>query len=153
MSARMTDQTTTRPVDGSAIACTVEQSLLGEGVRWDARRKEMLRVDILAGRVYRDRIDENGGLVPVRTYTVPATVGAIAPIEGDDGWPLAAGRGFVHLRADGSTRTLDEATPPATRMNDGASDPQGRFWAGTLADEHNPAVERCTGSSAPAQPS
>ena len=23
-------------------------------------------------------------------------------------------------------------------MNDGACDPQGRFWAGTLADDHRP---------------
>ena len=137
MSGRMTDQTTTRPVGGSAIACTVEQTLLGEGVRWDARRNELLRVDILAARVYRDRIDDDGSLVPVRTYTVPGTVGAIAPIEGDDGWLLAAGRGFVHLRADGSTRTLTKVAPPGTRMNDGASDPQGRFWAGTLADDHH----------------
>ena len=137
VSARMTDQATNRPVGGSAIACTVEQTLLGEGVRWDARRSELLRVDILAGRVYRDRIDDDGSLVPVRTYTVPGTVGAIAPIDGDDGWLLAAGRGFVHLRADGSTRTLAEVAPPGTRMNDGACDPQGRFWAGTLADDHH----------------
>ena len=138
MSPGMTDQTTNRPVGGSAIACTVEQTLLGEGARWDARRGELVRVDILAGRVYRDRIDDDGGLVPVRTYTVPGTVGAIAPIEGDDGWLLAAGRGFVHLRADGSARTLTKVAPPGTRMNDGACDPQGRFWAGTLADDHHP---------------
>ncbi len=31
---------------------------------------ELLRVDILAGRVYRARVDEKGGLVPVRTYRV-----------------------------------------------------------------------------------
>ena len=48
----------------------------------------------------------------VRTYTVPGTVGAIAPIDGDEGWLLAAGRGFVHLSPDGSTRTLAEVAPP-----------------------------------------
>ena len=32
---------------GAAVACTTEQTLLGEGVRWDARRDELLRVDIL----------------------------------------------------------------------------------------------------------
>jgi len=36
---------------GVAVACTTEQTELGEGVRWDARRDELLRVDILAGRV------------------------------------------------------------------------------------------------------
>ncbi len=121
----------------AAVACTTEQTVLGEGVRWDANRGELLRVDILAGRVHRDRIGDDGALVPVRIYSLPGTVGAITPIEGDDGWLLAAGRGFVHLRPDGSTRTLAEVAPPETRMNDGACDAQGRFWAGTLADDHH----------------
>jgi sugar lactone lactonase YvrE len=123
---------------GAAVACTTEQVVLGEGARWDARRDELLRVDIAAGRVYRDRVADDGGLVPVRAYTVPGTVGAIAPIDGDDGWLLAAGRGFVHLRPDGSRRTIAEVAPAGTRMNDAACDPQGRFWAGTLADDHHP---------------
>ena len=117
-----------------AVACTTEQTLLGEGARWDARRDELLRVDILAGRVYRDRIADDGGLIPVRTYDVGGTVSAIAPIDGDDGWLLAADRGFAHLSSDGSVRRLADVAPPGTRMNDGACDPKGRFWAGTLAD-------------------
>ncbi len=121
-----------------AVACTTEQNELGEGARWDARRNELLRVDIVAGRVYRDQLDDDGGLVAVREYTVPGTVGAIAPIEGDDGWLLAAGRGFVHLSPDGSLRQVaDQVSPPGTRMNDAACDPQGRMWAGTLADDHH----------------
>lgn len=120
-----------------AVACTTEQTLLGEGARWDARRGELLRVDILAGRVYRDEIGEDGGLVPVRTYQAPGTVGAIAPVEGDEGWLLAAGRGFAHLSPDGSLRRLGEVAPAGTRMNDAACDPQGRFWAGTLADDQH----------------
>ena len=61
----------------------------------------------------------------------------IAPIEGDEGWLLGAGRGFVHLAPDGTHRTIAEVSPAGTRMNDGACDPQGRFWAGTLADDHH----------------
>jgi sugar lactone lactonase YvrE len=120
-----------------AIACTTEQTLLGEGARWDARRDELLRVDILAGRVYRDRCAADGALAPIRSYRIPGTVGAVAPIDGDDGWLLAAGRGFVHLAPDGSLTPLAEVTQVGTRMNDGACDPQGRFWAGTLADDHH----------------
>jgi sugar lactone lactonase YvrE len=118
------------------VACTTEQTLLGEGARWDARRGELLRVDILAGRVYRDRVDADGGLLPVGSYEVPGTVGAIAPVQGDDGWLLAAGRGFVYLSPTGSLVTLAEVARAGTRMNDGACDPQGRFWAGTIADDH-----------------
>jgi sugar lactone lactonase YvrE len=120
-----------------AIACTTEQALLGEGARWDARRDELLVVDILAGRVYRGRVADDGGLSLVRAYQVPGTVGAIAPVQGDEGWLLAAGRGFVHLSPDGSLRRLAEVAPARTRMNDAACDPQGRFWAGTLADDHH----------------
>jgi sugar lactone lactonase YvrE len=31
-----------------------------------------------------------------------------------------------------------DVAPAGTRMNDGVSDPQGRFWAGTLADDLRP---------------
>jgi sugar lactone lactonase YvrE len=122
--------------DRVAVACTTEQTILGEGVRWDARRGELLRVDILAGRVYRDRVEDDGALVSVRVYELPSTVGMIAPVEGDDGWLLGAGRGFVYLAPDGTQRTIAEVAPARTRMNDGACDPQGRFWAGTVADDH-----------------
>jgi sugar lactone lactonase YvrE len=129
---------TNRIVDPVAVACSTEQALLGEGARWDGRREELLVVDILAGRVYRGRVADDGGLSLVRAYQVSGTVGAIAPVQGDDGWLLAAGRGFVHLSPDGSLRTLAEVAPAGTRMNDAACDPQGRFRAGTLADDHRP---------------
>jgi sugar lactone lactonase YvrE len=125
------------PAHAVAVACTTEQTLLGEGARWDARRGELLRVDILDGLVYRDRVDAEGGLVPVGSYRVPGTVGAIAPVQGDAGWLLAAGQGFFHLRPDGSLRLLAEVAPAGSRMNDGACDPAGRFWAGTLAHDHH----------------
>ena len=121
----------------AAVSCTSGQCLLGEGARWDARRNELLRVDILAGHVYRDCLDPVGGLVPVRTYQVPGTVGAVTPLDGDSGWLLAAGQGFTHLRLDGSLRPIAEVATAGTRMNDAACDPQGRLWAGTLADDHH----------------
>jgi sugar lactone lactonase YvrE len=122
-------------VTGDAVASTVSQALLGEGLRWDARRGELLAVDILAGRVYRGRVDETGGLSLLREYQVPGTVGAIVPVHGDEGWLLAAGRDFVQLSPDGSLSPVTRVAPAGTRMNDGACDPQGRFWAGTLAND------------------
>ncbi|MBV9798862.1 MAG: SMP-30/gluconolactonase/LRE family protein [Solirubrobacterales bacterium] len=121
-----------------ATAGTTEQTLLGEGARWDGRRDELLRVDIVAGRVYRDRVGDDGRLILVCTYEIPGTVGAVAPVEGDDGWLLAAGRGFTHLAPDGLLRPLVDVAPAGTRMNDAACDPQGRFWAGTMAHDHRP---------------
>jgi sugar lactone lactonase YvrE len=137
MDTRPNDPTDNGDVRAIAMACTSEQTRLGEGVRWDARRGELLRVDILAGRVYRDHVHDDGSLVSVRVYELPWTVGMITPVEGDDGWLLGAGRGFVYLAPDGAHRTIAEASPAGTRMNDGACDPQGRFWAGTLADDHH----------------
>jgi sugar lactone lactonase YvrE len=95
-------------------------------------------VDILAGRVYRGRVDHDGGLTLVRAYEVPGTVGAIVPVQSDEGWVLAAGRGFVHISPEGALQPMLEVAPVGTRMNDGACDPQGRFWAGTLADDFRP---------------
>ena len=39
--------------DSHAVACTSEQKHLGEGARWDARRDELLRVDIPTPRAIR----------------------------------------------------------------------------------------------------
>ncbi|MBI4932543.1 MAG: SMP-30/gluconolactonase/LRE family protein [Actinobacteria bacterium] len=124
-------------VESPALACTTEAAELGEGVRWDARRDELLWVDILRGLVFRANVLDDGSLQPVHTYELPMPVGAIAPVHGDDGWLLAAGRGFVHLAPDGTHRAIAEAAPAGARMNDAACDPQGRCWAGSLADDHH----------------
>ena len=120
------------------VACTTEQSQLGEGTRWDDRYHELLHVDILAGRIYRDKINDDGALSPVRTFEVPGTVGAIAPVENDEGWLLAADRSITYLRPDGERRPIAEIAPEGTRMNDAACDPQGRFWAGAIANDQQP---------------
>ena len=120
------------------VACTTEQSQLGEGTRWDDRYHELLHVDILAGRIYRDKINDDGALSPVRTFEVPGTVGAIAPVENDEGWLLAADRSITYLRPDGELRPIADIAPEGTRMNDAACDPQGRFWAGAIANDQQP---------------
>jgi len=120
------------------VACTTEQSQLGEGTRWDDRYQELLHVDILAGRIYRDKINDDGALSPVRTFEVAGTVGAIAPVENDEGWLLAADRSITYLRPDGELRPIAEIAPEGARMNDAACDPQGRLWAGTLANDQQP---------------
>jgi sugar lactone lactonase YvrE len=119
-------------------ARTTEQTQLGEGTRWDERYQELLHVDILAGRIYRHKISDDGDLSPVQIHQVPGTVGAIAPIENHHGWLLAAGRTISYLGPDGELRLIAEVAPEGSRMNDAACDQQGRFWAGTLADDQHP---------------
>jgi sugar lactone lactonase YvrE len=122
----------------SPVARTTDQAQLGEGTRWDDRYQELLHVDILAGRIFRHKINDDGALSPVQIHEVPGTVGAIAPIENDEGWLLAAGRTISYLHPSGELRLIAQLAPEGTRMNDAACDPQGRFWAGTLADDQHP---------------
>lgn len=123
--------------DQEAVLCSSGQTQLGEGIRWDERRDELLAVDILLGRVYRGRVRDDLSLELVIAYQLPEPVGMIAPVQGDEGWVLGTGRGFAYLAPDGAHRTIAQVAPPGTRMNDGACDPQGRFWGGTLADDHH----------------
>ena len=123
-----------------AIPSTTEQTMLGEGLRWDAQHGELLRLDIAAGQVFREHVADDGSLSPIRTYQLPGTVAAVAPVEGDRGWVLAADRGFAVLEADGAFRVIAEVAPEGSRMNDGAADPHGRFWAGTIGDRSNDGV-------------
>jgi sugar lactone lactonase YvrE len=132
----MPDSRTVNDMTRTARPGTTEQTLLGEGARWDARRDELLRVDIVAGQVFRDRVTADGSLELVRTYSLDGTVGAIVPIDGDDGWLLAAGSGFAYLAPNGDVRVFAEVVPDDSRMNDAVCDPQGRFWAGSLAHDH-----------------
>jgi sugar lactone lactonase YvrE len=131
----MMDPTTRDPQPG-AVACTTEQETLGEGARWDAERSEFLHVDIVRGLVWRHRVRSDGSLSLVRSYGIGEPVGAIAPIRGDDGWLLAAGRGFRHLAPDGTVSMITDVAPLGARMNDAVCDAAGRCWAGSLADDH-----------------
>ena len=66
--------------------------------------------------------------------------GAVAPATGG-GYVLAAGQGFLFLDDSGEMREAfaqPERGRTGVRMNDGACDPQGRFWAGTMAYDESP---------------
>ncbi len=128
--------TTTPPVP---VPCSRTPGLLSEGPRWDAQRGELLWVDIIGSRLHRARVAADGLLDEVAAIRFDRFVGAVAPaIHG--GYVLAAGGGF--LFADGSGKVRQLAQPEAgrsdVRMNDGACDPQGRFWAGTMALDESP---------------
>lgn len=104
---------------------------LGEGPIWDAASARLLWVDILQGRVH--RFDPVSGQDEIRDVGRP--VGAVTPAR-DGSLVLATSRGFERLDwKTGRVSTIAEveADRPANRMNDGACDPAGRFWAGTMA--------------------
>lgn len=123
----------------TVTACTAEPGLLSEGPRWDSDLSELLWVDVLAGQLHRGRLDADGQLRVVQTVHADGHLGAAAPAA-SGGYVLAAGPGFQHVDAGGALRELaqPEAGRTDVRMNDGACDPRGRFWAGTMAYDEAP---------------
>ncbi len=122
-----------------ATAWSTTPGLLSEGPRWHEERQELLWVDILGREMHRGRLAANGALEHLETISIDRHIGAVAPaIEG--GYVLAAGPGFLFVDDAGAIHELvqPEAGRPEVRMNDGACDPQGRFWAGSMAYDESP---------------
>ena len=121
------------------MPCSAISGTLSEGPRWHAERGELLWVDITASRLHRARVDDDRLLHEEAPLQFDRFVGAATPAA-DGGYVLAAGAGF--LFTDSSGKALELAQPEAgrddVRMNDGACDPQGRFWAGTMAHDETP---------------
>ena len=120
-------------------AWSLEPGLLSEGPRWHEERQELLWVDILGRGFHRATLKADGSPDEVRTMALDRHVGAVAPVTGG-GYVLAAGQGFLFVDETGSVAELaqPEAGNADVRMNDGACDPQGRFWAGTMAYDESP---------------
>jgi sugar lactone lactonase YvrE len=108
--------------------------VLGEGPCWDVDREELLWVDIAESRLHRAGLGAEGHLAATTTTQLDRPVAAVAPVAGG-GHILAAGSGFVFADSSGRMRELaqPEARRAEVRMNDGACDARGRFWAGTMA--------------------
>ncbi len=106
---------------------------LGEGARWVDGR--LVYVDILAGRLL-EVADLPGPRAAREIARLDVPLGAVAPIGDRPGrWIAAAGTGIALLAPDGRLDWLarpEERAPVAMRMNDGACDPHGRFWAGSM---------------------
>jgi sugar lactone lactonase YvrE len=113
-------------------------AILGEGPVWDARRGELLWVDIAAGAV-NAYAPETGA---TRQIELGESVGCVA-LTRDAGTVVGALRsGWYWVDLADGTKELIAPLPDGAanqRFNDGAVDASGRFWAGTLEDgEENP---------------
>ena len=109
------------------------QEIIGEGHRWDELNNELVWVDILGRKIY--RLDQNNA--SRSTIELPSDVG-VAELKPDGSYILAVREGFASVDADGTNYQLifkfPEGSDPQVRMNDGACDAMGRFWAGTMHD-------------------
>ncbi|QDC11193.1 SMP-30/gluconolactonase/LRE family protein [Oceanicola sp. D3] len=108
---------------------------LGEGPVWDVSDQALWWADISGGKIHCTRED---GSDEVFDFGEP--VGCIARREAG-GLIVAAKSGFYQFKPETLTRTFltdPEAHMPGNRFNDGGTDMQGRFWAGTMKDGGDP---------------
>lgn len=115
------------------VTCVVDaHAQIGEGAVWDDAEQVLYWVDIPAGEVH--RFDPATG--EDRAWTVGEAVGSLA-VRSPAGLVLATRTGFW-LYDPGTGERIGVADPepdrPDSRFNDGATDPAGRFWAGTMKD-------------------
>jgi sugar lactone lactonase YvrE len=107
--------------------------MLGEGPVWDSVRRRLLWVDIVAGALFEGTLADE--LIHVTDRMVfPGSVGAVA--VGDDGSLLVAAHETLVVVHPNGTRTDGARVVPAgrrARLNDGGTDPDGRFLVGTLS--------------------
>lgn len=103
---------------------------VGEGPVWDAEHATVMWVDILRGLIH--RLEPRSG--QTRTIHIGQPVGSAHP-RASGGLVLAAGTGFATVAGDGTefqSLASVENGRAGMRMNDGACDAAGRFWAGTM---------------------
>ena len=106
------------------------QNVLGEGPLWNARQQALYWLDIKQSQLFSYAPAQN----EVKCYDVHPALTAFGFCA--DGRLITAGLGGFAFW-DATTGRLEalgdpEADRPATRFNDGAVDPGGRFWAGTM---------------------
>jgi sugar lactone lactonase YvrE len=103
---------------------------LGEGPVWDERSGRLIWVDIRGRTLY--STDPADG--STRAMLLPSAVGVAVP-RMSGGYVAALEDGFWAVSEAGEVELIAavEADDPGTRFNDGACDPQGRMWAGTMA--------------------
>ena len=97
---------------------------------WDAQNSRLLWVDVEVGNVFVGRLSD--GMVETSAhYEIGDKIGAVVP--GDDGTLLVAAQDrLVVIATDGSRRDGPSIlSGTASRSNDGACDPAGRFLIGT----------------------
>ena len=105
----------------------------GEGPVWSERWGGLRWVDMLAGDVLSLAADGSVERRPVGTIAA-----ALRPRRGG-GAVIAVERGFALEDPEGALTYLDEVwSDPSFRMNEGACDPDGRFYCGSMAYDQRP---------------
>ncbi|MDC6403944.1 MULTISPECIES: SMP-30/gluconolactonase/LRE family protein [Maribacter] len=107
------------------------KSELGEGPFWDAHKKAICWVDILNGHLHEYVVHADA----YRRYEIGKMIGCAAVCK-DQNFILASTGGIGFLNRDSGLITYvdhPEKDIQGNRFNDGACDPAGRFWVGSMA--------------------
>lgn len=114
----------------SVVKTLPVQNELGEGVFWDVASKSIWWTDILSARIYQYQLSQDR----LTQFDMPEPVGSFAITDQPNLLLCAFARGLAFY--DLLTEKLDWLTKPSMaagmRFNDGKTDRQGRFWAGTM---------------------
>ncbi len=110
--------------------------MTGESPLWDHRNERLMWTDVQRGRLHcfdpKDGSDSYAEVGQQVARVLPAA---------DEGWIFGGAEGVFRLPHFGGDPELVwplEADLPANRCNDGACDPQGRLWMGTMSLERTP---------------
>jgi len=120
----------------NTVKCVWEtRAILGEGPLHDPRNERLYWVDIKGEKLFAMSLRDD----KKQTWSVPGNISALGLHS--DGGLVAVGRlGFCHITFDENEMPLikylndPENHIEKTRFNDGAVDPYGYFWAGTMDD-------------------
>lgn len=126
----------------AARPATSEAFQLGEGPVWDASRSRLLWVDIVRGAVIEGSLDGED-IDVLHRQEFSGTVGAVAVTA--TGQLLVAGQeSLLLVGPDGRRRQGPRivASGSRRRLNDGKSDPAGRYLVGTLFLDGDSSTER-----------
>lgn len=116
-----------------AVAASTDAYELAEGPLWDSERERVLWVDVNAGQVCIGDLCNGQAVLSARVH-LEGTAGAV--VCSTAGELLIAGARELHtIGADGihTVGTQLIAAGRASRLNDGACDPAGRFLVGSMA--------------------
>lgn len=110
-----------------------QRHVLGEGPVWVSETSSLIWVDVERGTVFLGTLVD-GVVEPTRQLDFDGRVGAAVPSE-DGGILVATENRIVVVTPDGKRLNGPVIVAPgvASRANDGACDPAGRFLIGTLA--------------------
>jgi len=124
-----------------AQPCTTDLYFLGECCRWDEVRGELYWVDVHEGHFFRARA-EGTKIEILHRYDLDGNVSALSPlVDRSDGWIVAMNQSLWLLGESGQIHEvaqLERDGDHAMLLNDGAADPWGSFWVGSMAVNEEP---------------